>query len=186
MAARREECVRLARAAVGQSARGRSRLRAGARPPRLDCDDVRRRSRRRGAALRAARSRLEPANTDIIGNAAEPRCEPGPTGYVDRTRRVRQRARPGQSRRSCQPGLTYLGAGRFDQAIASLRTARRLAPEYSGAALPARDRAALKGEPQAALAEMQKEPEEVWRLLGLRDGLSHARAHEGLRCGVAS
>ena len=64
-------------------------------------------------------------------------------------------------------GLYYLGAERLDEAIASFRTALSLSPgrigtqSFIGVAL------ILKGEPKAALAAMQQESSEPFRLLGL-------------------
>lgn len=63
--------------------------------------------------------------------------------------------------------LTYFSAGRLDEAIRSYRTALRLSPDadgwssFIGAALLS------KNEPVAALAAMEQEPSEAWRLIGL-------------------
>ena len=43
---------------------------------------------------------LDPANTDIIGNAASLGREPEPPRHVDRAQRIRERPRPGQPHRS--------------------------------------------------------------------------------------
>ena len=110
---------------------------------------------------------LEPANPGIIGSAAvlaqnlgrletaialneyaNARDPVRPAGYVNLAR-------------------NYRCAGHLDQAIASLRTALRLAPAYIGAHFQMGLAFLLKGEPQAALDEAQKEPKEVQRLLGL-------------------
>jgi TolB-like protein/Tfp pilus assembly protein PilF len=70
--------------------------------------------------------------------------------------------------------LTYFSAGRLDDAIRSYRTALRLSPNgdgwssFIGAALLS------KNEPVAALAAMEQEPSEAWRLIGL------AMAHHDL------
>src|SRR5262249_53077669 len=64
-------------------------------------------------------------------------------------------------------GVGHILAGRFDDAIASLRTVLNLAPgraicHYNiGVAL------LLEGQTEAALAEMQRETSEVWRMVGL-------------------
>lgn len=64
-------------------------------------------------------------------------------------------------------GHMYLLAGRWDDAIASFRTALALSPDriatryYIGVAL------LMKGEPEAALAEMRGEQSEPHRLIGL-------------------
>ena len=65
-----------------------------------------------------------------------------------------------------QLGLAYLQAGRLDESIASNRTALDMEPGqmithyFIGSAL------LLKGDAQAALVEMQKEPFEAFRLFG--------------------
>ncbi len=64
-------------------------------------------------------------------------------------------------------GACYYYAGRFDDAIASQRTALKLSPgsaaAHSGMSLDLM----LKGEPGAALEEIQQEPVEEYRLLDL-------------------
>ena len=70
--------------------------------------------------------------------------------------------------------LAYLRAGRLDEAVASCRTSLQMEPGlftvhyFVGTAL------LLKGEARAALAEMQKEPFEAFRLIG------EAMAHHSL------
>ncbi len=64
-------------------------------------------------------------------------------------------------------GLVYRYAGRLDEAIASTRTALSLSPGLIGAQSFIGISLLLKGEPQAALAAMQQESFEEWRLLGL-------------------
>ena len=61
----------------------------------------------------------------------------------------------------------YLFAGRVDEAIASLQTTRQLAPEMIGVAYWLGMALLVKHEPEAALAEIQKEGDEGWRLFGL-------------------
>jgi tetratricopeptide (TPR) repeat protein len=63
-------------------------------------------------------------------------------------------------------GLNYISAGRWDDAIASLNTALRLSPGYSGTMYKIGVAQLLKGEPRAALQSMQKE-ESVWGIIGL-------------------
>jgi tetratricopeptide (TPR) repeat protein len=61
----------------------------------------------------------------------------------------------------------YFYSGRFDDAIAAQRTALKLSPgaaaAHSGISLDLM----LKGEPEAALEEIQQEPIEEYRLVGL-------------------
>jgi TolB-like protein/Tfp pilus assembly protein PilF len=61
----------------------------------------------------------------------------------------------------------YVRAGRNDDAIASLDTALRLNPGRIGAHYTIGTALLRKGEAQAALAQMQQESSEVWRLMGL-------------------
>ncbi|TDI62402.1 MAG: tetratricopeptide repeat protein [Alphaproteobacteria bacterium] len=77
-------------------------------------------------------------------------------------------------------GLYYFYAGRLDEAIASFRTTLTLSPGYSGAYYKIGEALLLKGEPQAALAAIQKEPLEVYRLIGL------VTAHHALGDAAAS
>jgi tetratricopeptide (TPR) repeat protein len=62
--------------------------------------------------------------------------------------------------------LNYRNAGRWDEAIAEHRVALDLAPDnlgqHHGIALSLLG----KGEPEAALTENEREPDEGWRLLG--------------------
>jgi len=64
-------------------------------------------------------------------------------------------------------GLVYEGAGHYDEAIESMRTALLLSPGRAGAHAEIGYSLLLKGERQAALAEMKLEPEESSRLFGL-------------------
>ncbi len=64
-------------------------------------------------------------------------------------------------------GDSYLSAGRLDQAITSFRTALTLSPGYTGAQYRIGVALLLKGESESALAAMQQEAFEAWRLLGL-------------------
>jgi serine/threonine protein kinase/tetratricopeptide (TPR) repeat protein len=64
-------------------------------------------------------------------------------------------------------GAAYYYAGRFDEAIASQRTALKLSPGSVAAHSSISLDLMLKGEPEAALAEIQQEPSHGYRLLGL-------------------
>jgi TolB-like protein/Tfp pilus assembly protein PilF len=77
-------------------------------------------------------------------------------------------------------GDSYLSAGRYDEAIASLRTALTLSPKYFGAQYRVGVALLLAGEPEEALAAMEAETFEAWRLLGL------AMAHHALGDEAAS
>ncbi|MGA7538071.1 MAG: tetratricopeptide repeat protein [Steroidobacteraceae bacterium] len=64
-------------------------------------------------------------------------------------------------------GILYLCAGRYDDAIAKWRTVLNLSPGYSGVHFLLGDALLLKGDAQAALAQIQKEKVEESRLVGL-------------------
>ena len=65
-------------------------------------------------------------------------------------------------------GWSYLRAGRLDEAIASIRTSLKLTPNAANGTHFDIGVAMLhKGDSKAALAEMQEEPAEIWRLTGL-------------------
>ncbi|MBT8102488.1 MAG: tetratricopeptide repeat protein [Gammaproteobacteria bacterium] len=77
-------------------------------------------------------------------------------------------------------GDSYLSAGRFDDAIASFRTALALSPSYVGAKYRVGVALLLKGEPESAMISMEQEGFEAWRLIGL------AMAHHALDQASAS
>jgi TolB-like protein/Flp pilus assembly protein TadD len=58
-------------------------------------------------------------------------------------------------------------AGRFDAAIASFRTVLSLAPGRGGAHAQLSYTLLLKGDAQGALAEIEQETNEVWKMIGL-------------------
>jgi TolB-like protein/Flp pilus assembly protein TadD len=69
-------------------------------------------------------------------------------------------------------GFTNLGynqrmAGRLDAAIASFRTALSLAPGRGGAHAEVGNALLLKGDAQGALSEIEQEPNEVFKMIGL-------------------
>ncbi len=64
-------------------------------------------------------------------------------------------------------GLHYLYAGRWDESIRSYRRALSLSPGMEGTHYNIGVVLLLKGEPEAALEEIQQEAGETWRLLGL-------------------
>ena len=63
-------------------------------------------------------------------------------------------------------GVNYAYAGRLDEAIASLRTALALSPGRIGVHANLGDVLLRRGEPEAALAEIQQEPS-LWRAIYL-------------------
>jgi TolB-like protein/cytochrome c-type biogenesis protein CcmH/NrfG len=70
-------------------------------------------------------------------------------------------------------GVFYLFAGRLDESIASRRTAQSLSPGRENATMLIGWALLEKGEPEEALAAMQEEPSEIWRMAGLA-GAYHA------------
>jgi TolB-like protein/Tfp pilus assembly protein PilF len=61
----------------------------------------------------------------------------------------------------------YSVAGHFDEALANYRTALKLSPQMLGIHSQICFTLLLKGDAQGALAEIQREPEEINRLMGL-------------------
>jgi TolB-like protein len=110
---------------------------------------------------------LEPANTDILRNAAALLFSLG---------RLEQSIALGEYVTTRDPvnpvghynlGVSYLSAGRWDEAIASTQTALRLSPDFIAAHYFIGRALLLKGELEAALSAMQREEFEAYRLLDL-------------------
>jgi TolB-like protein/Tfp pilus assembly protein PilF len=123
---------------------------------------------------------LDPANPDSISGAAVM------AAYLGRLDLAIALVENAVARDPVNPvinarlGLYYLYAGRLDEAIAPFRTTLTLSPGYSNAQYNIGRVLLLKGEPEAALAAMQKEALEVWRLIGL------VMAHRALGDAAAS
>jgi len=109
---------------------------------------------------------LDPTNSDIIANAA---ILARSLGRLDEAIALQEYAvvrDPVNPIGHARLGVFYRWAGRLDEAIASLRTTLSLSPgriaaqSFIGAAL------LLKGEPEAALAAIQQESSELWRMVG--------------------
>ena len=64
-------------------------------------------------------------------------------------------------------GLYQRMAGRLDAAIASFRTVLSLAPGRGDAHAQLGTALLLKGDAQGALAEIEQETSEVWKMIGL-------------------
>ncbi len=123
---------------------------------------------------------IEPANTDSIAHAAS---MAGFLGRLDQAIALAEYAiarDPVSPIRNASMGLTYYEAGRLDEAIASFRTTLTLSPGYIGAQYSIGTALLLKGEPESALAAMQNEAFEAWRLIGL------VMAHHALGQAAAS
>jgi TolB-like protein len=110
---------------------------------------------------------LEPANPDIIAFAA---------GLARRLGRLDQTIALGEYLIVLDPvnadgryelATAYYFAGRLDEAIATYRADLRLFPASVGEHAMIGDVLLRKGDAKAALAEIQQEPDESWRLAGL-------------------
>ena len=64
-------------------------------------------------------------------------------------------------------GVDYLYSGRLDDAIASWQTTIALSPGFIGAWYNIGAAQLSRGQGEVSLAAFQKEPSEVWRLIGL-------------------
>ena len=110
---------------------------------------------------------LEPTNTDLIGNAGTVALLLGRLDMAIALHEYANARDPVDAVGHFNLGLAYLAAGRLDEVIASNRTVLRLSPGYSGAHHQIGVALLEKGDAPAALAEMQEEPQDAWRLLGL-------------------
>jgi len=110
---------------------------------------------------------LDPTNSDIIANAA---ILARSLGRLDEAIALQEFAvarDPVNPIGHARLGLFYLWAGRLDESIASYRTTLILSPERIGAYHNIGEALLLKGEPEAALAAIQQESSELWRMVGL-------------------
>jgi TolB-like protein/Tfp pilus assembly protein PilF len=111
--------------------------------------------------------KVEPTNTDTIGNAAALAMS---LGRLDTAIALNEYA---NARDPVSPtgyqniGVAYSNAGRQQEAIESYRTALSLSPDLAGAQSAIGVALLLLGDPAGALTAMQKESNEGWRLIGL-------------------
>lgn len=117
---------------------------------------------------------MEPANTGIVSSAATLAASLGRLDQAIALAEYAVARDPVSPFGHANLGLYYRDAGRLDEAIASFRMTLTLSPGYIGAQHFIGEALLLKGEPESALAAMQKEVFEVWRLIGL------AMAHHAL------
>ena len=109
---------------------------------------------------------LEPANEEIIRSSAgllESLGRPDEAVLLGEYMTARDPLNP---RWHVALGNSCLWAGHWDAAIASFGAAVRLSPDYIAAHFLTGVALLLKGEAQASLKSMQREPSEVFRLLG--------------------
>jgi len=109
---------------------------------------------------------LEPANTDIIRRAANLTASLGRLDEAIALNEFVIARDPISHSSHHNMGLYYLYAGRWDDAIASIRTALTLSPGYGGAQYRIGVAQLFKDELQAALEAMQLE-DSVWGMVGL-------------------
>ena len=110
---------------------------------------------------------LDPTNSDIIANAA---ILARSLGRLDEAIALQEFAvarDPVNPIGHARLGLFYLWAGRLDESIASYRTTLSLSPGRIGAQHNIGEALLLKGEPEAALAAIQQESSELWRMVSL-------------------
>ena len=110
---------------------------------------------------------LDPTNPDILGGAS---MLARSLGRLDDGVALLEYALvrdPVNATHHFNLGLDFIFAGRFDAAILSLRTALSLSPGRIGVYARMGDALLLKGEPEAALAAMQQDSFEGWRIIGL-------------------
>jgi len=110
---------------------------------------------------------LEPANPDIISMAAFLVANLGRLDGAIALREYVVSRDPVNPRGYFNLGDAYLFARRLDEAIASLRTALTLSPEYVSSQYRIGVALLSKDEPEAALAAMQQESVEAYHLFGL-------------------
>lgn len=120
------------------------------------------------AARQLARAlALDPADPGILGNAAILAQELGRLDDAIALHKAQIARDPVSASGYYNLGIDYYSARQPDAAIASLRTALSLSPEYVGAQFYLGVALLQKGEAKAALAAVQQESDEGWRLIGL-------------------
>jgi len=110
---------------------------------------------------------IEPANTDGISDAARLAAALGRMDQAIALAEYAVARDPVNPIGNSNLGLYYGDAGRLDEAIASMRTTLSLSPGFIGAQQFIGTALLQKGEPEPALAAMQNEGLEIWRLIGL-------------------
>ncbi len=110
---------------------------------------------------------LEPTDLDILGDAAALAESLGRMDEAIALQEYVVACDPVNARERRHMGISYLFAGRLDDAIASFRTALTLSPGHLSVQTLIGTALLLKGEPEAALAAVQQESGPGWRLNGL-------------------
>jgi adenylate cyclase len=110
---------------------------------------------------------LDPTNLDVRGTAASLLQS---LGRLDESLAVREavvRQDPVNVISLFNLGITQIWAGRFNEAIATLRTVLSLSPGRGGAHYQLGTALLLKGDAGGALVEFDQETSEAWRMVGL-------------------
>jgi tetratricopeptide (TPR) repeat protein len=110
---------------------------------------------------------LEPGNATVVGEAARLAATLGRFDEAIRLKRRSIELDPLSVTAHHGLGLHALRAGRLDEAEAAFRKALELNPEYPAAHMMIGVVHLARSQPEAALEEMQREKEPVWRRYGL-------------------
>ena len=121
-----------------------------------------------GAAQHLERAMaLDPVDSGVLGNAAGLLLTLGRMDEALALEEAVVRRDPVNVAALFNLGVVQLSAGRLDAAIASYRTVLSLSPGNGGAHYALGVALLLRGDAAGALAEMEQETSELWRMLGL-------------------
>ncbi len=121
-----------------------------------------------GAARELERAlALDATDPDVLGNSAVLLASLGRLKEAIALQEYVVARDPVNLSRLSNLGYTYVRDGRYDDAIARLRTGLSLSPGFGAAHFLIGEALLLKGNAPAALGEMQRETSESWRLGGL-------------------
>ena len=121
-----------------------------------------------GAAQHLERAMaLDPVDSGVLGNAAGLLLSLGRMDEALALEEAVVRRDPVNVAALFNLGVVQLSAGRLDAAIASYRTVLSLSPGNGGAHYALGVALLLRGDAAGALAEMEQETSEIWRMLGL-------------------
>jgi tetratricopeptide (TPR) repeat protein len=109
---------------------------------------------------------LAPSDLDVLRNSATLLGSLGRTGEALALDETVVRRDPVNVTALYSLGLNQRMAGRFDAAIASFHTALSLAPGRGGTHAELGNALLLKGDAQGALAEIEQETIQVWKMIG--------------------
>jgi TolB-like protein/Flp pilus assembly protein TadD len=109
---------------------------------------------------------LDPADLDVLRNSATLLGSLGRTDEALALDETVVRRDPVNVTALYSLGLNQRMAGRFDAAIASFHTALSLAPGRGGTHAELGNALLLKGDAQGALAEIEQETIQVWKMIG--------------------